>query len=114
MSNSPLNPVSGTLELVILRTLGAGSRLHGFAILEWVKEATEGDLIIEDGALYHALHRMERKGWITSEWGISEKGRRARYYAISKAGARMLGEEEERWSRYVRALAKISPCDVEA
>ena len=113
MSNPPLNPVSGTLELLVLRTLGAGREMHGFAILEWIKTATEEELIVEDGALYHALHRMERKGWIASEWGISEKGRRARYYTISKGGARMLAEEEERWSRYVEAVAKISPCDVE-
>lgn len=113
MSNSPLNPVSGTLELLVLRTLGAGSELHGFSILEWIKKATEGELIVEDGALYHALHRMEKKGWIGSEWGISEKGRRARYYRISTAGSRILAEEEERWSRYVEAVAKISPCEVE-
>ena len=111
MSNPPLNPVSGTLELLILRTLGAGSELHGFAILEWIKVATEGELIVEDGALYHALHRMERREWIGSEWGISEKGRRARYYHITKAGSGILKEEEGRWSRYVEAVAKISPCE---
>jgi PadR family transcriptional regulator PadR len=113
MANSPLNPVSGTLELLILRTLGVGSDLHGFAILEWIKESTEGELIIEDGALYHALHRMEQRGWIGSEWGVSEKGRRARYYHIGKPGVRVLAEEEDRWSRYVEAVAKISPCDAE-
>jgi transcriptional regulator len=101
------------LELLVLRTLGAGSELHGFSILEWIKTATEGELIVEDGALYHALHRMERKGWIQSEWGISEKGRRARYYQISKAGRRVLADEETRWSRYVDAVAKISACQQE-
>jgi PadR family transcriptional regulator PadR len=111
MSNPPLNPVSGTLELLILRTLGAGSELHGFGILEWIKVATEGELIVEDGALYHALHRMERREWIGSEWGISEKGRRARYYHITKVGSGILKEEEGRWSRYVEAVAKISPCE---
>jgi DNA-binding PadR family transcriptional regulator len=69
--------------------------------------------VVEDGALYHALHRMERKGWIESQWGISEKGRRARYYEISSLGKKVLAEEEERWSRYVSAVAKISPCEVE-
>ena len=113
MSNPPLNPVSGTLELLILRTLGAGSELHGFAILEWIKVATEGELIVEDGALYHALHRMERRGWIGSEWGISEKGRKARYYHITRAGDGVLLEEEGRWSREVEAVAKISPCEAE-
>ena len=113
MPTPPLAPVSGTLELLILRTLGAGSELHGFSILEWIKDSTDGELIIEDGALYHALHRMERRGWIGSEWGVSEKGRRARYYRLSKAGTRILTQEEERWSRYVEAVAKISPCDAE-
>jgi PadR family transcriptional regulator PadR len=111
--NFPLNPVPGTLELLILRTLGADSEVHGFAILEWIKKSTEGELIVEDGALYHALHRMERRGLIGSEWGVSEKGRRARYYRITKAGGRVLAEEEDKWSRYVEAVAKISPCDAE-
>jgi len=113
MSDSPLNPVSGTLELLVLRTLGAGSELHVFSILDWIRDSTEGDLVVEDGALYHALHRMERKGWIGSEWGISEKGRRARYYQISKLGRQVLEEEEERWSRYVTAVARIAPREVE-
>jgi len=113
MTGPSLNPVSGTLELLILRTLGTGSELHGFAILEWIKRSTEGELIVEDGALYHALHRMEKRGLIGSEWGVSEKGRRARYYRISKAGKGVLAEEEERWSRYVEAVAKIAPCDAE-
>jgi transcriptional regulator len=113
MSNPPLNPVSGTLELLVLRTLGAGSELHGFAILDWIKRATDGDLIVEDGALYHALHRMERKGWIGSEWGVSEKGRRARYYGITREGKRVLATEEKRWARYVEAVAKIAPREME-
>lgn len=114
MSDVPLNPVSGTLELLILRTLGAGSELHGFSILDWIRDSTGGDLVVEDGALYHALHRMERKGWIESEWGISDKGRRARYYVISSVGRKILAEEEERWSRYVSAVARISPREAEA
>ena len=113
MTDSPLSPVSGTLELLVLRTLGAGSELHGFSILEWIKASTGGELIVEDGALYHALHRMERRGWIGSEWGVSEKGRRARYYRITKAGRGVLAEEEAQWSRYVEAVARISPCDAE-
>ena len=91
-----------------LRTLGAGSELHGFAILEWIKNSTEGELIVEDGALYDALHRMEERAWIRSDWGVSEKGRRARYYLLTKAGSRVLAEEEERWSRYVEAVARFN------
>ena len=113
MPRSPLNPIPGTLELLILRTLGAGSEMHGFAILDWIGESTEGDLILEDGALYHALHRMERRGWIVGEWGISEKGRKARYYHITPAGNQVLDAEEDRWGRYVKAVAKIAPCETE-
>lgn len=109
MSPSPLTPISGTLELLILRTLGAGAELHGFAILEWIRRATEGELVVEDGALYHALHRMERKGLLSSSWGISEKGRRARYYALTPAGEAARSAEEERWRSYVSAVARIAP-----
>jgi PadR family transcriptional regulator PadR len=109
MPTTPLSPVPGTLELLVLRTLSAGSEMHGFAILEWIRHSTDEALIVEDGALYHALHRMEQRGWLASDWGISEKGRRARYYRLASKGARVLAAEESRWSRYVDAVAKIAP-----
>jgi len=87
--------------------------MHGFAILEWIHQSTDDALIVEDGALYHALHRMERRRWVDSDWGISEKGRRARYYRISREGRRVLVAEEERWSRYVEAVGKIAPREAE-
>ena len=110
----PLGPLPGTLELLVLKTLGAGSEMHGFAILEWILQSTDDDLLVEDGALYHALHRMEGRGWLSSDWGVSEKGRRARYYRLSAEGQRALTEEEDRWARYVDAVAKISPRESEA
>lgn len=106
---SRLGPVQGTLELLILKTLGAGSEMHGFAILEWILRSTDDELVVEDGALYHALHRMEARGWLESDWGVSEKGRRARYYRLSAEGGKALAEEEARWTRYVEAVAKIAP-----
>ena len=109
MSRSPLSPISGTLELLVLRTLGAGAELHGFAVLEWIREASEGELVVEDGALYHALHRMEKKGLLSSSWGISEKGRRAKYYTLTPAGEAARSAEEERWRGYVSAVARIAP-----
>lgn len=105
----PLGPVKGTLELLVLKTLGAGSELHGVEILDWIHETTDETILVEDGALYHALHRMEDRGWVTSEWGVSEKGRRARYYRLSAAGRRALEDEERRWTSYVEAVAKITP-----
>ena len=105
----PLGPLPGTLELLVLKTLGGGSEMHGFAILEWILRSTEEEVLVEDGALYHALHRMQARGWLKSDWGVSEKGRRAKYYRLSAPGKKALAEEERRWSRYVEAVAKIAP-----
>ncbi len=110
---APLGPLPGTLELLVLKTLGAGSEMHGFAILEWILRSTDDELLVEDGALYHALHRMEGRGWLRSDWGVSEKGRRARYYRLSAEGMKALAEEELRWTRYVDAVAKLTPRESE-
>jgi transcriptional regulator len=104
---NPLGVVQGTLELLVLRTLAAGAPLHGFAILDWIRETTDDDLVVEDGALYPALRRMEKRGWLQSAWGVSEKGRRARYYTLTPLGESALAEEESRWERYVVAVAKL-------
>lgn len=101
--------LQGTLELLVLKTLSGGRELHGFAILDWIRERTQDDLVVEDGALYHALRRMEERGWLDSSWGVSEKGRRARYYTLTPAGESALAREEDRWQRYVEAVAKIAP-----
>lgn len=108
MTRPPLGVLQGTLELLVLKTLSGGTELHGFAILDWIGDSTDRDLIVEDGALYHALHRMEERGWVASSWGVSEKGRRARYYHLTPAGEGALAEEEARWQRYVEAVGKIA------
>ena len=105
----PLGPLPGTLELLVLKTLGGGSEMHGFAILEWILRSTEEEVLVEDGALYHALHRMQARGWLKSDWGVSEKGRRAKYYRLSAKGKKALADEERQWARYVEAVAKIAP-----
>jgi transcriptional regulator len=104
-----LGVVQGTLELLVLRTLAAAEPLHGFAILDWIRETTDEALIVEDGALYPALRRMEKRGWVASDWGVSEKGRRARYYTLTPSGRGALTREGARWESYVRAVAKLSP-----
>lgn len=109
MTDNPLGVLQGTLELLVLKTLSGDRELHGFAILDWIRERTEDDLVVEDGALYHALRRMEERGWLDSSWGVSEKGRRARYYTLTSAGEDALATEEDRWQRYVEAVAKIAP-----
>jgi transcriptional regulator len=102
-----LTVFQGTLELLVLRTLAAESPLHGFEILDWIRRTTDEELLVEDGALYPALRRMEKRGWLRSDWAISEKGRRARYYELTAAGRRALEKEGARWQRYVKAVAKL-------
>lgn len=105
MSRS-LNLLQGTLDLLVLRALAAGPR-HGYEVARWVHDVTDGALEVEDGALYTALHRMEKRGWLRSDWGISEKGRRAKYYVLSAAGRRRLGAETNAWTRYTEAVFKV-------
>ena len=108
MAKGSLEVVKGTLELIVLTTLGRGEAMHGFEILDWLREATEDELVVEEGSLYPALHRMEKRGWISGEWAVSSKGRRARYYRISGEGRRALAQEKETWRRYTRAVAQVA------
>ena len=103
-----LNLLKGTLELLVLKALSADDELHGFEILERLEERSGSELVVEEGALYPALHRMEKRGWLAADWGISEKGRRAKYYHLTKDGHAALLDQESKWERYVAAVAKIS------
>lgn len=105
---SGVDLVQGTLELLVLKTLSRGEAMHGFEVLRWLKDATEGALLVEEGALYPALHRMEKRGLLEGEWGISEKGRRAKYYSLTSAGRAQLAQEEAAWTRYLRAWEMLS------
>lgn len=103
---SDLNLLQGTLDLLVLKAL-AGEARHGYGVARWVREVTDGALEIEEGALYTSLHRMERRGWIRSEWGLSENNRKAKYYALTAKGRRQLGAEARTWSRYSEAMQKV-------
>lgn len=96
----------GTVDLVILQTLTAGA-MHGFAVSRSIRSRSEGMLELQDAALYQALHRMEKSGWIGAEWGISEKGRRAKFYRLTAQGRRQLAQEEGFWRRYAAAVFKV-------
>ena len=98
--------VPGTVDILILKTLVEGPE-HGFGVSRSIRDRTDGVLEVEDAALYQALHRMERKGWVESEWGLSENNRRAKYYQITRAGARRLQEETSSLRAYVQALFKV-------
>ena len=107
MTKRGIDLIQGTLEFLILQTLSSGEPRHGFGVLRWIRDATGGTLTIEEGALCPALHRMERRGWLQSEWGVSEKNRKARYYTLTEAGRRQLVREETGWKEYVRAVNRI-------
>ena len=108
MADGSLEVIKGTLDLIVLTALARGESVHGFAILDWLRETTDDELVVEEGALYPALHRMERRGWIAGEWAVSSKGRRAKYYRITKAGSEALAREHESWSRYTTAVARVA------
>lgn len=98
--------LQGTLDLLILTALADGEPRHGFAVLRWLASATDSALAIEEAALYPALHRMERKGWLESEWGLSENNRKAKYYSLTKSGRKRLTQEGAGWRRYVETVGK--------
>ena len=100
-----MNLVRGTLDLLVLKALSFGPR-HGYAVAQWIVNVTDGALLVEEGSLYPALHRLERKGWIVAEWGVSSTGRRARFYRLSDEGASRLEREVEGWRRYSRAIER--------
>jgi transcriptional regulator len=96
----------GTVDLVILQTLTQG-RLHGFEVSRSIRARSGGALDVQDAALYKALHRMEKAGWVDAEWGISERGRRAKYYALTPRGTRQLEHEVGFWRSYATAVFKV-------
>lgn len=98
--------VQGTLDMLILKTLASGA-MHGYAIARRIQQATSDLLRVEEGSLYPALHRMERRGWIEARWGLSETNRRAKYYGLTAAGRAQLKAEVAAWNRFVEAVAGV-------
>ena len=106
MSGSELKLLQGTLDVLVLKALAFGAR-HGFAVAQWIRETSDNELRIDDGALYAALHRMEKRGWCNTEWGLSENNRKAKYYRLTRAGRSQLATDSEKWGRYAEAVFKI-------
>ena len=106
MAASKSDLLPGTLDMLILQTLTVSS-LHGYAIAQHIERLSEDVLSIEQGSLYPALERLQKKGWVTSEWGESPTGRQARYYTITAAGRRQLGEQISSFDRVSLAIARI-------
>jgi PadR family transcriptional regulator PadR len=94
----------GTLDVLILKAVSQG-RMHGYAIGRWIRQTTNDALTVQEGALYPALHRLERKGLLEEDWGVSETGREAKYYKITATGRRRLRSEAARWKEYADAVA---------
>jgi transcriptional regulator len=107
MARQPIpDLLPGTLDLLILRTLQT-QPLHGWAISERVQQISQDVLVVNQGSLYPALHRLEHKGWIEAEWAVSELGRRAKYYQLTTSGRRQLAIEASEWERMSTAIARV-------
>ncbi len=98
--------LQGTLDMLILKALSLGP-LHGYGVIQRIGQMSDQMLAVEQGSLYPALYRIEQRGWVTSEWGTNETGRKAKFYKLTRAGRRQLAVEEESWDRLSLAIAKI-------
>lgn len=105
MLSSDGSLVRGTLDLLVLKALVWGPR-HGYEVAEWVTTVTRRELLVEEGPLYTALHRLEKDGWIAGEWGYSDNNRRAKYYQLTRSGRAQLREQVSTWERYARAVGR--------
>ncbi len=106
MAKARTDLMQGTLELLILKTLSRDA-MHGYGIAQRIHEGADDLLKIEDGSLYPALYRMEERGWVTSEWDVSENNRRAKFYKLTKAGRKQLEAESANWDRVSQAITRI-------
>lgn len=98
--------LQGTLDVLVLKALVWGPR-HGYGVASWIRATTDEGLKVEEGALYTALHRLERRGMLESEWGLSENNRRAKYYELTEAGRRELRQATQDWTAYAEAVFKV-------
>ncbi len=96
----------GTIELLVLKAL-SWAPAHGFGISRWIELVSKDEMSVQEGSLYPALHRLEAEGWIEAEWGVSENGRRAKFYALTPVGRRMLQAEERRWRGFVEVMGRV-------
>ncbi len=100
-----INVFRSSLDLVILKALSWGPR-HGYAVAEWIEQATDATVLVEEGTLYPALHRLERRGWVDTEWGVSENNRRAKFYRLTPGGRAQLRRESSTWLRHAEAISR--------
>jgi transcriptional regulator len=106
MSDPPNEWLHGTLDTLILRTLTLGPR-HGYGIARWIEDQSGEAIRVEEGSLYPALYRMQKKGWLAAEWGRSELGRRAKFYRLTAVGQRRLERDLSEWTRFTTGVSRI-------
>jgi PadR family transcriptional regulator, regulatory protein PadR len=104
--NPSIDFLKGTLDLMILKTLSWGPA-HGYGIARWIEECTSDTLAVEEGSLYPALHRLEERGLIVAEWGVTELNRKAKFYRLSTAGKKQLRQSQAYWARFAGAVGKV-------
>ncbi len=105
-SDSRAGLLQGTLDMLILKALSLGP-LHGYGVIQRIRQMSDGLLEVEQGSLYPALYRIEQRGWVSSKWEVNETGRRAKFYSLTAAGRRQLEAEEASWDRLVLAITKV-------
>ena len=105
MADAPLELLKGTLDVLILKALSWGPS-HGYAIGRWIRETTAAGVVVQEGALYPALHRLARRGLLAEEWGITDTGREAKYYSLTREGRAHLRAESKRWTRFAGAMQR--------
>lgn len=106
MSNTPLELLQGTLDVLILKTLTWGP-MHGYGVAHSIRQKTADELRVDDGALYTSLHRLEQRKWVASEWGVTDQNRRAKFYSLTKQGRAALAERTNQWTRYATAVSRV-------
>lgn len=106
MTRQKADLLQGTLDMLILKAVSLGP-LHGYGIIQRIRQMSDEMLDVEQGSLYPALYRIEQKGWLTSKWEVNETGRRAKFYALTRTGRRQLEAEEASWDRLVLAITKM-------
>jgi PadR family transcriptional regulator PadR len=106
VTNKKADLLQGTLDMLILKALSLGA-LHGYGIIQRIRQTSDEMLNVEQGSLYPALYRIEQKGWVSSKWETNETGRRAKFYSLTRSGRKQLEVEEESWDRLVLAIAKV-------
>ena len=106
MPRDILDSVQGTLDFLILKALSFGT-MHGYGVARWIFDRSGEELEIEEGTLYPALHRLEERGWVEAEWGLSENNRRAKFYRLTRAGTRELTARAKNWTRFTTAVERI-------